>query len=291
MRRLPPPEVAPSVVYDACVGAITNLELAGRFTVARAAVLALSDQYPARAMMSELHQFQSSPWGQGDQVVVGTVTKDELIALYGDCMAKRGKPGRAYYDQLMILAPLGKCPYCGFGQVSTLDHFIPKAHYPATSVLPSNLVPACTDCNKGKGAGILDAHNQVPHPYFAPLAIETDTWLHASVVQTSPVTATFSVIAPAHWPADLARRVHNFARDLRLSIRFAVEAATELALLSDLLERMGASQQIETYLRLIAQVEREHQRNTWKAALYEALAESVWYREGGFRMPVAAAEV
>lgn len=276
-------------MYDACAGAVASVGLAGRLTGARAAVLVLSGQYQGRATIGELHLFDASPRGEGHQIVVGDLTKDDLTALYGDYMAKRGKPARAYYDQLMIQAPLGKCPYCGFGQVSTLDHFLSKAHYPVFSVLPFNLVPACADCNKGKGAGIIDTQNQVPHPYFAPPAVETDTWLYASVVQTSPVTASYSVVPPVHWPVALATKVQNFARDLRLQARFAVEAAAELASLSDILGQIGASPQIQAYLRMMAQVERQHRANTWKAALYEALAESAWYQGGGFRAPQAVA--
>lgn len=285
MRRLPIPDLDPGVVYTSCVNGVPAADLAARFNAATADFLALANLYENRANTNELYLFPSSQWGNGAALVFRELTKDELIALYTNHMAKRDQPGRSCYDQIMSLAPLGKCPLCGFGQVSTLDHFLSKARYPSFSVLPLNLIPACTDCNKGKGAGVLDAQNQIPHPYFEVARIETDTWLYATVTKTSPATAAFSVIPPDYWPEDLARRVVNYVRDLNLSTRFAIEAASELASLSDILSRFETSQQIYEHLGLIAQAERSNRRNSWKAALYEALSESVWYREGGYRRP------
>lgn len=287
MRRLPKPNVDPGVVYASCVSGVVGADLTARFNAVTADMILLSDLYEARATTNELHLFPSSPWGDGAAQVLGELTKDELTALYTDHMAKRDQPARSYYDQIKSLAPLGKCPFCGFGHVSTLDHFLAKARYPSFSVLPINLIPACTDCNKGKGAGVLNAKNQIPHPYFEGSRIETDAWLYASVRETYPATAAFSVIPPENWPVELARRVVNYVRDLNLTTRFAIEAASELVELSDILSQSETHQWVSEYLRMMAQTERQHRKNSWKAALYEALSGSTWYREGGYRRPDA----
>lgn len=287
MRRLSKPELDPGEVYASCVSGVPAADLAARFNAAAADVLALANLYEGRASTNELHLFPPSPWGDGAALALGELTKDELTALYTNHMAKRDQPGRPCYDLIMSTAPLGKCPFCGFGQVSTLDHFLSKARYPSFSVLPINLIPACTDCNKGKGAGVLDAQNQIPHPYFEGSRIETDAWLYASVRETSPATAAFSATPPDNWPTDLSRRVVNYFRDLNLATRFSIEAASELASLSDILGQLETRQRMGDYLSLMASTERFHRKNTWKAALYEALAGSAWYREGGYRRPGA----
>jgi 5-methylcytosine-specific restriction endonuclease McrA len=285
VRRLPKPDLDPGVVYQSCVSGVPAADLAARFNAATADILARANLYEERADRNELHLFPSSPWGAGATVVLGELTKDELTDLYTSHMVKRDQPGRSFYDRIMLLAPLGKCPFCGFGHVSTLDHFLSKARYPSFSVLPLNLIPACTDCNKGKGSGVLDAHNKIPHPYFEDSSIETDVWLYASVSETSPATARFSVNPPDHWPPDLVRRVANYVHDLELTARFAIEAASELTSLSEILSRLETSQRIREYLGVIAQAERSLRKNSWKAALYEALSDSAWYREGGYRRP------
>ncbi|MDP9908886.1 5-methylcytosine-specific restriction endonuclease McrA [Variovorax boronicumulans] len=287
MKRLPRPDIDPKEVYEVCVSGVSSADLAARFKAATAEVVELAQEYMARAATNELHLFPSSPWGNGASLVVGDLTKDDLTDLYSSYMVKSSQPGRAYYDRITLLAPLGKCPLCGFGQVSTLDHFLSKSRYPSFSVLPVNLVPACSDCNTGKGAGVLDAENQIPHPYFEDERIETESWLYASVNETSPATATFSVVPPGSWPPELAKRVTNFFQELDLASRFAVEAASELTSLSDFLGLLETGQQLSGHLGLVAQTERTHRKNSWKAALYEALAESVWYCKGGYRRPAA----
>jgi 5-methylcytosine-specific restriction endonuclease McrA len=131
------------------------------------------------------------------QQVLGGMTKSEFTDLYRVQMVGEGKPGRKYYDQLMMLAPLQKCPYCGFGQASTLDHFLSKARYPAFSVLSTNLVPACTDCNKGKGASAVTQEIQTLHPYFEQDVIETEPWLYAEVIECAPPAARYFVQPPS----------------------------------------------------------------------------------------------
>jgi hypothetical protein len=282
MRRLKKPDLLAGDVYTSCISEIEAAPVMARFKLITAAVLELAQQYEVRAAMNELYTFPASQWGNVTQVVIGTVTKGELVGLYSDFLAKRGRLARSYYDRLMLLAPLGKCPYCGFGHVSTLDHFLSKARYPSFSVLPFNLVPSCADCNLGKGAPELNAGNQIPHPYYEVNSIEIDAWLFASVEPTIPVSVTYRVNTPGWWPVDLAARVENYFRDLKLAPRFSVEAASEMISLSDYLAQFPAHL-IKTHLQNIAEIERAKRKNSWKAALYEALAASHWYCEGGWR--------
>lgn len=284
MKRLPKPALDASEVYGSCVDGVTDGAVKARFQAAADEILQLAQEYDARAAANQLHLFPASEWSKNAQVIVGTVNKGDLTNLYTNQMARRSQPARSYYDRLM-LAPLGKCPYCGFGHVSTLDHFLSKARYPSFSVLPLNLVPSCLDCNHCKGSGVLDANNQIPHPYYEGPSIETDTWLYASVKQTTPASVRYFIDPPNAWPTALATRVENYFRDFELASRFAVEAASEMSSLSDYLAPLGTGELIETHLQQIANVERVRRKNTWKAALYEALAGSTWYRDGGWRPP------
>lgn len=283
MKRLPKPDFDSGEVYMSCVSSISDLGRAARFTAAKLSMIALAQQYGTRATANELYLFPASPWGAGAELVLGELTKNELTDLYTNHMSRRDQPSRAYYDRLLLLAPLSKCPYCGFGQVTTLDHFLSKAYYPYFSVLPINLVPVCSDCNRFKGAVIFNDGNQIPHPYFEGELIEKTTWLHATINETVPATATFSVVAPKSWPEDLTRRIGNYVHDLKLVARFAIEAASELVSLSDYLGQIKSSQLIGEHLCLVSRMERLHRRNSWKAALYEALSVSTWYRDGGYR--------
>jgi hypothetical protein len=278
MKRLPIPAVDPGTVYAACVSGIDSQPLAQLFTQSTAEVLAFGSQYSDLASICQLHMMQPCGHGNESAEVLNGLTKGNLTSLYTDQMLNKKQAARRYYDKL-LQAPLNKCPYCQFGHISTLDHFLSKSRYPLFSVLPANLVPACADCNKGKGAAVLLEGNQICHPYFEDSRIETDIWLYATIAQTTPVTASFFVYTPASWPQDLAQRTINYFTELNLCSRFAVEASSELVSLSDYLSRLEAMTEIRRHLQQQAFVEREHRRNSWKAALYDALSQSAWYEE------------
>lgn len=79
--------------------------------------------------------------------------KHDLAQLYGDRRAARkNAPGYCTDEQLAArIAYYGnKCAYCPNGKYEHLDHVIPLAR--GGSQWPSNLRPACAQCNLSKGA-------------------------------------------------------------------------------------------------------------------------------------------
>jgi hypothetical protein len=285
MRRLDKLETKNADVYDVCLNEIADPALVERFTNARDTVIALFKEYERRASAHQLFCFVASDWGNDSQQVLAGITKKEFVELYSKQMVGEGKSGRKYYDSLMMLAPLGKCPYCGFGQVSTLDHFLAKARYPAFSILCANLVPACTDCNKGKASSVITEDNQMLHPYFEGASIDTYPWLFAEVIESSPATVRYFIQPPNLWSPALIQRTTNYFKDLNLALRFATEATAEIGELADLLDDLGTPDLRYAHLSRVARIERQKRKNSWKAALYEALAKSDWFQNGGYRNP------
>lgn len=283
MRRIDKPMFDVALVYAACISGVKRPELATRLTAATDEMLALAQDYETLASAHQLYQFDACDWGGDAQLIFGDLSKKELTELYSKYMVGEGGAGRAFYDRLMMLAPLGKCPFCGVGHASTLDHFLSKARYPSFSVLVSNLVPACSDCNKGKGSSVLTAENQVLHPYYENVCVEHDEWLFSEVIESTPATVKFFVMPPDTWPPDLCLRVKNHFADLSLASRYAVEAASELASISDLFMILGSCELRRKHLSSIAIVEREKRTNSWKAALYEALSTNNWFQELGYQ--------
>lgn len=281
MKRLKKPNLDPTVVYQACMDGVSDPGLLARFDVSKTAFDALALQYDTYAAANQLYKFVPSDHAKPQQLVFAGLAKCELMDLYSMHMVG-DSAGRAYYDELITLPPNGKCPYCWFGQVSTLDHFLAKSRYPAFAVLPANLVPSCTDCNKGKGSSVLVEAEQIPHPYFAEAAIETDAWLFAEIVATSPATAGFSVRVPNTWPPDLGLRVRNYFEDLELAKRFAIEAASEIVSVGDMFKELPSPEMRKAIVAAAAKTERQHRTNSWRAALYEALAASAWFVGGGY---------
>lgn len=284
MRRLAQPNMDATTVYQSCVAEVLDPALKTRFNNAQPDLIEMATQYISRAQLNELHASQASDWGKEEQIVVGGLTKKELTNLYSTHMVKSDDVARTFYDKLM-LAPQSRCPYCGFGQVSTLDHFLPKSYYPAFSVLPANLVPSCKDCNTGKGSGKLKADTQVAHPYFESDRVEKELWLRVVVRHTSPASVKYVVQTPVNWPADLAVRVTNHFRDLDLASRYGVEAGREVISIASYLDKLITPESVRKHLQITSEAEMELHKNSWESALYAALAASNWYCDGGWRLP------
>lgn len=208
---------------------------------------------------------------------------DELKKLYSGQMVPENKPARYFYDELMSLAPLDRCPYCGIGTVSTLDHYLPKSIFPVFSILPNNLVASCKDCNTGKSTSYASTKNtQTLHPYYDNYTNEQ--WLYARVLQTSPVSIQFYVNAPASWSQVDRDRVQEHFNSYSLSERFSVEAANTLAYLRDeFILHNSNSDDIQYELNKKAKTHEHKYKNSWETAMYQALSQSQWYWDGGYR--------
>lgn len=284
MKLLEQPALDAVDVFDRCMTGISDEVLRNRYANARTTLMHRFAEYEIKARYSQVFSIQACRHGNEGQKIAIDVTKGELTELYTSYFAKDESVGRHFYDAIKIRAPLGKCPYCRFGHVSTLDHFLPKARYPALSVLPSNLIPSCSDCNKGKGSSVVTEALLGLHPYFEKPEIENDTWLYAEVIHTVPLSISFNILAPVGWSVPQKERLANYFRDFKLDARFSVEAASELAGLIEVLDDLQVSQDRADHLSRIARVERRSRANTWKAALYDALKSDDLYINGAYKL-------
>ena len=214
MIKMDVPDLLPGDVFAACISRIRDPGLRLKMESIAHLVVAASADFDGLAAQTRLHQFARQA------VVGGVVSTAEMEAVYTQRMAKKSAPGRDAYDELFNSAPNGKCPLCGHRTVSTLDHHLPKAHYPVLAVVPLNLVPACGDCNKSKLAAFpTSASQETLHPYYDN--IDGDRWLFAEVVVGTPAAVRFRVRGPANWSAVLADRVALHFRTLGLGALYS----------------------------------------------------------------------
>ena len=278
MIKMDAPNLLPGDVFAACISRIRDPGLKLRMGSIAHLVVAASADFDRLAAQSRLRQFIRQA------VVGGVVSTAEMEAVYTQRMAKKTAPGWDAYDDLFISAPNGKCPLCGHRTVSTLDHHLPKAHYPVLAVVPLNLVPACGDCNKSKLAAFPTTANQEAlHPYYDD--IEGDRWLFADVVIGTPAALRFQVQAPANWSAVLGDRVALHFKTLGLGTLYSAEGADELLNIRWQLETIhaaGGAALVEIELRERAASCRSARINGWRTAAFEAFADSAWFCDSGF---------
>ena len=278
------PEIDTGKTFDDCANLIRNPPLRASMIGLRPDILAISALYDERAEAGEIHLIARHPNG------LNRVAGSDLIKNYTQRMVRKGVPARAVYDALKILPRYNRCPYCNYGSVETLDHVLPKEIYPGFSVKPTNLVGCCDRCNRLKGnAAPTGPEDGFLHPYFDQ--VNNAVWLFADVVESVPAAVTFHVENPRALDIDLVSRIRAQFDDLELARLYSDAAAEEIADIEDSLEEVfqtGGAEAVTAHLERQCRSRRRTNLNSWRAALYGALAGSFWYCDGGFRTGVRA---
>lgn len=281
MFAIDKPELDIDSVFDACVNSIKDQSVRKRILGTKSYIRGSHKVYNIHAIYSLLYDLNDEHIGN----TFCDATKTELVKLYEQQLVKN-KEGRKKYDLLLQLAPDGICPFCGFAQASTLDHYLPKQKYPSFSISPLNLVPSCSDCNTGKNEDVAGNElEQIIHPYYDHALFE-EQWLFAFVNNTIPASLTFFTRPPVHWQQVNRDRVKSHFKDFKLARRFSVQVATEISILKyelaydfDISQGAGVKQALMNKQSASSKV----YINWWKTAMYQALASSDWYCSGGFK--------
>jgi hypothetical protein len=264
--------------FNACISRVKNPALKARLKAASPSVVAADVNYSFVGGHQLFHTVPRS------SIVLPDITTEEMETVYSTRMARKDAPGRHVYDDIFSSSPNGKCPLCAQRMVTTLDHFLPKSHYPALAVTPLNLLPSCHDCNKLKSSLFPNSIEEVPlHPYFD--VIDNVRWLGAEAVEVVPSALRFFVTAPPIWDDILIKRVETHFRLLELAKLYAAEAAEELLNVRHQLTTIfqvagenGVKDELQQRANSCAQV----RVNGWRAATYGAWATSDWFCAGGF---------
>lgn len=284
MKKLVPPAHQPLELFDACVAEMEE--------AARAPFVASRDQIDASAVAFGDHS-ATKTWcllprarhGHREDIIAGVLTKGALMDLYDEGVVKSSGQPRKIYDEILVAAQ-GSCPYCaGIGTPRTLDHYLPKAKFPALSVHPRNLIPACRDCNTDAGAGFSSFEAEQPiHPYLDKDSFFVDRWVRARVIRCNPIVVQFFPSPPEHWEVVDKRRAEKHFRDCKLQDRFGSQVAGELSPL--VLQRQSSlavfsPAQFEAHLRIVAN-DPKLLLNGWKRTMYLALADTPWFCNADF---------
>lgn len=277
MRRLDPPAFDTRATYVTCISNARPTAKA-RLEAFEEPVVSAGDQYETAAKKQALHDLKdlaAQPADKADRKALGNV--------YTNRMAKENVPGRAIYDAIKVAAK-GPCPLCGIGIVATIDHQLPKGKYPLLAVVPTNLVPACRDCNTDKGEKAPDtAGDQTLHPYFDDLFHVP--WLAARLIKKTvqePMAAQFYVSAPDDWDPVIVARLETHLRVFDLDERYRLRVASHLSTLFHMLSGKPHSG-IAPFLAWEADCWTKTNPNSCESALYRALATDTWYINGGWK--------
>jgi|GEM_PF-1843515 len=261
-------------VARACAKQLRNKPLRQSLLDSMSTLSSNSIAYQASAADGSMHTATSAGYA------VPGIADADMHGLYKGRLARPGSPAYVFYERLRMGASDGLCAYCRYGQAKTLDHFIPKTIIAGLSIEPWNLVPCCHQCNHRLGQQwSTQAHGQLLHPYFAP---DLGRWLRAVVLPTQPPSVAFVADPDAALSPDLQSQILNQFDALGLGDLYAVVCSQELTGLNRRLNAIADQIDVPSYLDELARVAFCADPNDRRGAMYEALAQSEWYCEGGF---------
>ena len=274
MRKLKEPEFNAKDVYITCISKVSDEDLKERYSECIQDIVTASEEYEELARNSLLYTFQ-------DELCENRrVDIKEMKAIYTQRMAHQKGPGYDIYKKIKKSAVYRTCPICGHRKVTTLDHYLPKSLFPSFVVAPINLIPSCFECNKKKSSKISESsEKETIHPYFDDLGNER--FLFANVIETEPPVINFSVVAPSTWSDQLAERVKHHFEIFRLNMLYRIHAADEILGQIEYWSLLNKNS-LQKHLAEQASSRKKVHINSWETALYEGIASSEWFCEGGY---------
>lgn len=289
MMRMSEPQYSFEIVLDECCKGVTGNDVLRKKVVEnKSELLKQGTLYSQSAKSGVLHIIQppiNSSKGV-DYVVINNLYKSDLIKIYEQYFVGETKPARKIYDAILS-ASKEVCPFCGgVGISSVLDHFLPKALFPAFSVLPLNLVPICNDCNedykKEKFAKL--CKEQYIHPYLSHQRFFDEQWIftkynagHGDDVGEFE----YFVNPPEKWCLVDKERVKQHFVDFGLAKRYAIKAAGSLAPILQQIRMLKSFENIDS-VNIISIIKTWEEAavfvNHWHVGMSQALQK--WVLEG-----------
>lgn len=283
MWHIDRPQLAVREAFRQCISGMISPRKLSLLEGYEDLVVDAAERYEQACETVSLHLLDRATFRPSDK----QAAKD-LVNMYEHRTAP-GKPGRAIRDA--VRNSVVRCPLCGVGGVRQIDHHLPKSTYPYLAIVPSNLLPVCSDCNYTKNDRAPETYaEQTLHPYFDD--IDAERWLHARfVVDLATVDrpdwyVEYFVNPPSCWSSALASRVRYHFEIFELARLYEDQSADELVGIADQLETTfvaGGMDDVRAHLLDMARSRTKPRNNSWMAALYEAVAADDWYCSGGFR--------
>lgn len=270
MRKLKLPADSVDAVFATCVSSYTSQTLKDKLMSVSPLIVAASKDFENKLLTTKTSSISSH------DTVGGIVTKDEMVNVYDTKFVKG--PGRPYYDRYLAAVPNNICPLCGIQIVSTLDHYLPKAKYPALSVTPANLVPSCFHCNLGSKKAITPStpEKEPLHPYFDN--VENCRWLTVDLkIVGTDLVPSYHASKPSEWNDLLFHRAQYHLKIYKLAKLYSIHAAEEISNCTLKWKKIYSkceSSVLHDFLIEDMESRENTFLNSWQSALYRSLVEN-----------------
>lgn len=276
MRSIPPLSIDAAILFDQIASAKRPARRA-QMRAVRAEILAAYQGYEDAA----------PEVGGLDEAPLNDLQKEVMQHAF----TVETKPMTGLRGNLMGRICVAKCPFCGIGESSTLDHYLPKEQYPEFSVFPMNLVPSCAVCNTRKGDRILDERTMARmflHPYYD--VVPDMAFLEVCTsMQANALILSYRLTQPDGMGPETFQHLRSHFIELDLADRYRRMGLEHLGGQCSAFRRAyghgkDAKRVAEMLIEGAEGFEEWAGPNYWLAKLYRALADNEDFCDGGFEV-------
>lgn len=210
--------------------------------------------------------------------------RSSLIHAYESATAPMKELRRELTDPVVLAV----CPFCGIGESSTLDHYLPKELYPEFSIFSKNLVPSCGSCNTRKSTLVVDKDTSVRcflHPYYDVIPKSRFVSLDL-VIGKDAIALRYKMVHPSGMSSQVFDHLSSHFKRLQIADRCRKMSLFHLRDRRKAFARFfskGGAARVSLELNDdAADLEEESGPNHWQALLYRSLADSKEFCDGGF---------
>lgn len=168
----------------------------------------------------------------------------------------------------------GKCPFCGIGIPSTIDHYFCQDQYPEFSIFLPNLVPCCWECNTTKGVKMVSENStrKFIHFYFDNLPIEKFLFIEPEFDCGIPMTKIRLNFNHANETTEIIKNhftalklIQKYKETLNEKLDDVVKTIIEHS------KTMTIDEIRETLRSVHRPLERKYGANFWETCLYDGV--------------------
>ncbi|MBD3660795.1 MAG: hypothetical protein HUJ11_01130 [Arenibacter algicola] len=242
---------------------------------------------PEKDAIEALYQSYDHGLGRPDDGLKAPNLAGALKDALHDAFAHVQKDKRLHDLRERLKLPADDCPYCGFGAVTDLDHYLPRSKFKSLPIYARNLVPCCGPCN-GKKQALADegAESQFLHTYFDELPDERFLFADVSI-ENRGLKIGFRAEQSATMEEGTIQRIVFQLERLNLNERYQREATNFVSSQAASFEMaFGEGGNTEALRDLLIRNARYHRKhfglNDWRAALCFGLSECDQFVDGGF---------
>lgn len=235
-------------------------------------------------------------FGRPSKALRATGQRAELYDLVHDAYGLVQDNGRLKKLRADLKLLADYCPYCGFGQISDLDHLLQRSRFRLLSIFALNLVPCCGVCNRGKRKKpAVDPSKHQLHTYLE--SVSKFDFLRASArinASTGALEVTYSIKKCKGMSDELLSRLELHLVEFKLHEKYVkqvnIHLNEQIAALR-MAFRSGAPV-LKSFLLETADAHKENfGTNDWRTALFRALAQCEAFWSGGFEKSLGKRKV